>query len=151
MPNFIIINNFMIKNNKMYRSFRDFKNFNEDQYLQDLSAIQVVHLITGTSINKIYDAFHNEFTQVINKHAPFMTLSNKELKWKKKPWLTKGIQKSIAYKNIVYRKYIRSKDTFMYNKYKYYRDLVKSLTRKSKQMYYKKYFQENVCNYKKYG
>ena len=39
-------------------------------------------------------------SDVIDKHIPFLKLSRKQLKHKKKPWITIGIMAAIREKNI---------------------------------------------------
>ena len=86
---------------------------------------------------------------VVDKHIPLTTISLRELKWKKKPWISKGIQKCIRLKNIYYKKFLKSKDLFWYNRYKYYRNSINNSKRLSKQNFYQKFFKENKSNTKK--
>ena len=39
----------------------------------------------------MYNAFHTTFLQMIDKNAPYKTLSKSEKKLKEKPWITKSI------------------------------------------------------------
>ena len=110
MPNFIIVQNFVSSNRSSKRKYRDFANFNNDSYLSNLSNIRIDHLLHENSINEIYDNFHDQFQKIIDKHAPWKTKSIKELRWDKKPWLTKGIQKSIKNKDYTYKKFIKTKE-----------------------------------------
>ena len=71
----------------------DFKNFNEVQFESELCNIDWK---SAFEINK--------------KDAPIKKLSNKDKKTMKKPWITKGILKSIEKKNRIYRKCIRTKN-----------------------------------------
>ena len=54
--------------------------------------------------------FLDKITHLLDIHAPITKLSFKEKKKLEKPWLTKGILQSIKQKNIIYRKFIRSKE-----------------------------------------
>ena len=54
--------------------------------------------------------FLDEITKQLDIHAPVKKLSHKEMKSLSKPWLTKGILQSIKQKNVLYRKFIRTKD-----------------------------------------
>ena len=51
---------------------------------------------------------------------------------KSKPWITKGIHKSIEVKNQLYTKFMQSKDTFYCNRYKIMRDKINHLLRAEK-------------------
>ena len=87
--------------------------------------------------------------EILDSHAPYRILSIKEIKWSQKPWITKGIKKSIIGKNIYYGKFLRTKNKKWYDKYKYYRINIKKLTRISKKTFYTKYFTEYEANSKK--
>ena len=65
-------------------------------------------------------------------------------KTKLKPWLTKGILKSINVK-----RYDQSKNNGFLTKCRQYRDLLKKLIRKSKKTHYKAFFTENANNIRK--
>ena len=69
------------------------------------------------------------YAYTLNKHAPYKTITRKESKSKLKPWLSQGIIKSIQIKNTLYKKFIRSKDLFLYSRYKLYRDKLNKLIR----------------------
>ena len=130
-------------------SKRDFSHFDEDLYLSSLenkiSNISKHHLDT----NNKYDSFHTALIQTLDEHAPYKKISRKESKLKLKPWLTKGILKSIKLKNILYKKFIRNKDPFIYTRYKTYRDKINKLTKLSKKNYYQAYFNKYKNNSKK--
>ena len=53
-----------------------------------------------------WDNFEKKFNSILNIHAPFRQQTRKEKKLYKKPWLTKGILKSIKTKQKLY-KYIQ--------------------------------------------
>ena len=49
-------------------------------------------------INKSFQNFSDKITDILDKHVPITKLSLKEMKSSNKPWLTKGILKSISTK-----------------------------------------------------
>ena len=65
----------------------------------------------------------------------------------KTPWITSGIQKSIYIKNKLLNKCINKKDPHIkavfHQLYKTYRNLLSTLMKQSKQIYYTKYFDNN--------
>lgn len=149
MPNFIIIKDFIDKQSKQKRIVRDFKSFNQENYIGDIKNINIDDLKDANDVNTIYNEFHDKLVKTIDRHAPYKVLSRTELKWKRKPWLTPGIQKSIKTKNMLYGKYRRTKKAFWFNRYKLYRNLIKVLSTNSKQSFYKQYFENNMNNAKK--
>ena len=70
-------------------------------------------------------------------------------KQRQKPWITRGILKSISIKNKYYKKFVTTKNSDFYKKYKYYRDKINHLIRKSKKDYYINYFASFKENSKK--
>ena len=75
-----------------------------------------------------------------------------KLKFKSKPWITLGLQKSISVKNKLLANFINKKDPILkeefHTNYKKYRNLLSTLMKKSKQAYYDKYFERNWNNIK---
>ena len=74
------------------------------------------------------------------------------MKFKSKPWITLGLQKSIFVKNKLLTNFINKKDPILkeecHTNYKKYRNLLCTLMKKSKQAYYDKYFERNWNNIK---
>ena len=54
--------------------------------------------------------FLNAMNSLLNKYARFKKISKYKLKFKRKPWITFGIQKSISVKNKPLKKFINKKD-----------------------------------------
>ena len=83
---------------------------------------------------------HTAF-QLINKHAPSKPISRRKIKSHSKPWITKGIRKSIKMKN-------KLLDWGNIKLFKIYRNKISTLTRLSKKIYFHNYFQYNTNNFK---
>ena len=73
-----------------------------------------------------------------------------KLKFRTKLWITFGIQKSISIKNKLLKKFINKNDPQIkaefHEKYKKYRNLLSTLLKEIKQIYYTKYFESNWNN-----
>ena len=93
---------------------------------------------------------------MLDDFAPFKKISKYKLKskLKSKPWITPGLQKLIPVKNKFLSDFIKKSDPTieaeLHLKYKNYRNLISTLLKRSKQNYYKKYFESNLNNSKKY-
>ena len=61
-------------------------------------------------IDLSYKKFLDKITKLLGINVPVKKLSHKEKKGLSKPWLIKGILQSIKQKNVLYRKFIRTKD-----------------------------------------
>ena len=88
----------------------------------------------------------------LDNYAPLKRINKYKLKFKSKPCITLGLQKSMSVKNKLLTNFINKKDLTLkgeFNtKYKKYRNLLSALMSKSKRDYYKKYFQRNCNNIK---
>ena len=98
LPQFIIFEKFKENNitkNDNQTVFRDFKTLNMDAFERDLSAIDwslATENIDGDlSFKTFYDCH-----RVLDKHAQLKKTTKREKKEKTKPWVTKGITKSVS-------------------------------------------------------
>ena len=89
---------------------------------------------------------------LLDTYAPLKRINKYNMKFKSKPWITLGLQKSISVKNKLLKNFINKKDPVLKEKfhmnYKKYRNLLSTLMKKSKQAYYDKYFEKNWNNIK---
>ena len=82
---------------------------------------------------------------VLNKYAPLKKVKKYKLRFKNKPWITSGIQKSIYIKNKLLKKFINKKDpqskAIFHEQNKTYRNLLSTLMKQSTQnLYCTKYY-----------
>ena len=89
---------------------------------------------------------------LLDSYTPLKKINKYKLKFKSKPWITLGLQKSISVKNKLLTNFINKKDPILkeefHTNYKKYRNLLSTLMKKSKQTYYDKYFERNWNNIK---
>ena len=87
--------------------------------------------------------------KTLDRHAPIKKSTRKEEKIKSKPWITKGIKKSISIRDKLYKEMIKEKHVLTkvlkQESFKKYRNQI-NLLRVSKQTHYNKYFEENKNN-----
>ena len=80
-------------------------------------------------------------------------LTKKEFSLKQSPWITSGILKSMKIRDKLYKSFVLEKNNpqkdQIFQKYKKYRNMVLTLTRKSKKNYYSNYFSTHNSNIKK--
>lgn len=77
---------------------RDYSNFNADKFMTDLCEIDWNNTYCSSDVNKSFSRFYKNINRLINKHAPLKDVSKGRLKLLTKPWLTKGIRRSIRVK-----------------------------------------------------
>ena len=154
LPNFIVMNHENDKNKSMVRK-RDKRNFNSADFQTELLDNDLIlNLLNESDTNSAYNIFLSKYTKLLDKHAPFRTLSKKEKSLQRKPWLTQGLLKSISKKRSLFKKLkkctLKNKDTTeIYHQYKTYNDTINKLKKRSKKNFYQKYFRENYKNSKK--
>ena len=98
----------------------------------------------------MYNRFHQELLNNINKNGPKKTWSNKEMKLQTKLWIDKKILQKIneKKKKKLYKKFIKTQDTFWYTRYKNLRDDLKSNIDRNMRSYLREYFQKHAKNSK---
>ena len=148
MPNFVIIENVKTSAKKKPIKRRDLKNFDKNKFQADLIHSILPEIEDVVNAEDAYILFHEKYLSILDAHAPFKLLNQKEQELERKPWITKGILTSIRIKAKLYKSFKNSKNSDIYAKFKCYRDLINTLIRKSKKQYYKIYFTENKCNTK---
>ena len=103
------------------------------------------------NVNDMYNVFHNKYIEIIDKNAPYKTLSKKESKLKLKPWITKSILQSIKIRDNYQKKYIRKQDSFWYVRYPYYRNKINMLIKKVKKTTSESFSKKILITPKKHG
>ena len=85
----------------------------------------------------------DKINMLLDTYAPLKRIDKYKMKFKSKPWITLGLQKSIYVKNKLLKKFINKKDPIIKEEFqincKKYRNLLSTL----KQAYYEKYFERN--------
>ena len=88
--------------------------------------------------------FLNFLVLILDKYLLLKKLTKQKLKFKTKPWITPGLQKSISVKNKLLTKFIKLKEPTLKNeahtKYKLYRNMLATLLKRSKHTYFLSFF-----------
>ena len=153
LPSFIIIQN--VKNKLKPKSIqrRNMKNFDELKYQADLYLLlQELELQKNTTYKNAevaYNFFHKKNAAILHQLAPLEFLTRKQIELEMKPWITKGILTSTRIKAKLFKLFKKTKNNDYYAQFKFYRDTINSLLRKSKKQYHKRYFMQHAHNIKK--
>ena len=101
LPQFLIVPNIFSNppSNKSNIYERDWSNFEQDYF--DYFSIHWNEMlkIEKQNINYSTEMFLNKINELLGNFAPFKKISKYKLKFKSKPWITPGLQKSISVKN----------------------------------------------------
>ena len=138
-----------IPGNKSNIYERDWFKFDQDNFILDYSFVDWENLLKIDELNadnstKIY---LDKINMLLDTYAPLKRINKYKLKFKSKPWITLGLQKSIFVKNKFLTNFINKKELILkeefHTNYQKYRNLLSTLMKKSKQAYYDKYFEKN--------
>ena len=80
---------------------RDWSNFDQENFILDYFSIDWNETlkIEEQSIDYSTEIFLNKINELVNNFAPYKKTNKYKLKFKSKPWITPGLQKSISVKN----------------------------------------------------
>ena len=148
LPTFIFVHNTEIKN-KVLKDIliRDMKKFSLELFCNDLSLkMNNLKVSEDSSPHHQFQTFIEIFTDTVNFHASYRRTTRKEKKLKEKPWLTKGLLKSIKHKNKMYKKFLDCSNCSLYTQYKKYRNTLNRALECAKRNYYSKILIQNKHN-----
>ena len=106
---------------------------------------------SNASSNEKMNLLIDNVNKITNLHIPYVPVSQREARLLAKPWITKGILKSIRSRNAMYKKLcsVQFQDKELLSMYKKYRNKLSHLKELSKRNYYKKRFEienKNMAN-----
>ena len=147
LPNFLIFNKFssLLNNVKLYK--RDYSTFNPQDMISEFQTINWQTVISSEQdSSSTFSSFYNVLSTIIDKHIPVKQLSKREQKFLSKPWITSALRKSIYVKNNLYKKFIKTRSTYIHSKFKLYRNKLNHLLKIAKKEYYmyNNYFFDNI-------
>ena len=131
---------------------RDWSKFDRENFILDYFCVEWEDLLKIDELNadKSTKKFLDKINTLLDTYAPLKRVKKYKLKFKSKPWITLGLQKSV--KNKLLTNFINKKDPILkeecHTNYKKYRNLLSTLMKKSKQAYYDRYFEKNWENIK---
>ena len=155
LPQFSIIPNMFgnIPGNKSNIYERDWSKFDRENFILVYFSVEWEDLLKIDEINadKSTKTFLDKINMLLDTYAQLKRVKKYKLKFKSKPWITLGLQKSISVKNKLLTNFINKKETILkqecHTNHKKYRNLLSTLMKKSKQAYYDRYFEKNWKKY----
>ena len=155
LAQFVILKHSSLNSDTEYGTYKDWKNFDIDNFKFDFQSINWDTFLKFDAKNPSlsFDLLINKLKELVEIHTPTRKLTKKQIQRKNKPWITKGLRKSIIKRDNLLKKYIQSKipstKKNLHIKYKYYRNTITKLIKQSKINHYKKFFENNINNSKK--
>ena len=147
---FFIAKNVKCFSNNRTKFIRSLKNFNSENFVIDLqNKLSTIGAEVETNVNQDVANLTTMFNSVLDKHAPKRLMSRKEKRLSDKPWITRGILKSIKTKNKLFKKYFKSKQGISNDKkvlYKKYLNKLTHVKNLAKRNYYESIIKNNNKN-----
>ena len=120
---------------------RSYKNFHHDEFQEELMKIDWNSLFSLKNVNDQITIMLDKINGILNVMAPIHKLTKRENKLQ---WITQGILKSMKNRDKAYKKFTIEKDLAkkhrLFIDYKYKRNLITTLLRRSKADYYASFF-----------
>ena len=155
LPQFIILPSIFSNppSNKSNIYEKDWSKFAQENFILEYFSLDWNSLINNDKdVNLSFNNFLKGIKAISDYHAPLRKVTKKKLRFRSKPCITLGLQKSISIKNSLFAKFIKSNDinqtNEMHIKYKQYRNLISTLLKRSKRSYFRKIFDDNLNNLK---
>ena len=83
----------------------NFKVFSYENFKNDLKQVDQTLKYELSNVNRSFENFFNRINQTLDKHVPYLSLSQKRQKTAGKHWITKGILTSVKTKNNIYNEF----------------------------------------------
>ena len=134
-------------------SYRDWLSWNKVDFVDQFKNTRWKDLLRLHSDDADYsfEKFFEKLNKMIETHVPLKNISKKQSKRVSKPWITKGIKRSISNRDNLLKRSLRTKGelrSVLYSQYKLFRNRIVDLIRQSKSNYYRRFFDNNLKNSK---
>ena len=141
-----------IPGNKSNIYERDWSKFDRENVILDYFSVEWENLLKiKLNADKSTKKFLDKINMLLDTYAPLKRVKKYKLKFKSKPWITLGLQKSISVKNKLLTNFINKKDPILKEEcqtnYKKYRNLLSTLMKKRKQAYCDGHFEKKLEKY----
>ena len=130
-----------------YLHLRDMSRFELEGFLQNLQNNLIeANINTNESVHVQFEKFLDIFCRCVNSNAPLRKASRKEKKLHRKPWLSKGLLKSIKRKKELFVNLHKHRNEENLKIYKLFRNTLNRTIKSAKQNYYKEKIGANRDN-----
>ena len=114
LPQFSIIPNMFgnISGNKSNIYERDWSKFDQENFILDYFSVDWEDLFKTDELNADNSTrmYLDKINMLLDTYAPLKRINKYKMKFKSKPWITLGLQKSISVKNKLLKNFINKKD-----------------------------------------
>ena len=110
---FTILNGTPFNNsfNKTNGYYRDWKSFDDKTFCDNFNSTNwnKILQLDKSDPNLSFDNFYQKLNELVNDHVPLKKVTKKQLKRQNKPWVTRGLLKSMTIRDKLLKKFIRAK------------------------------------------
>jgi len=159
LPQFCIVYSQTPHNNRSKAKtifYQNWSKFNQEQFILDFLEINWNETFTqGETVNPdcCFDTFNFKMQELVGRHLPTVRLTKRQLKTRRKPWITSAILKSMSKRDFYFRKFVKAKDESVkihfHTLFKRYRNVIVKLSRRSKSNHFSSYFKQYSRNTRK--
>ena len=132
---------------------RDFKNFNDREFREEINSIPWHNIIDEKTCDEGITLFLNKTEKILDHMAPVRRVKQNKMKNSEKPWITASIIKSVHSKNKIHKQFLKENNLErkknLHTTFKRKRNILNSVIRDAKKLYYKSFFEENRKSIKK--
>ena len=91
---------------------RDWSNFNQENFVLDYFSVNWKYIISlqKNDVNHPLQSFFDSVNDLLKIHATYKKVKKCKLKFKEKPWISSGVQKSISIKHSIFKNILIKKD-----------------------------------------
>ena len=150
LPQFLVVLNiFNASYPKSNNHERDWSKFDQANFVLDYFSVEWDNFLPSSNTNaeKSYKTFLEKFESLLDTYAPLKKVSKNKLKFKDKPLITPGLQKSLVIKKQFLSKFIKLKDPCKKMeasiRHRQYRN-ISSRLKKSKQSNFTRFFKKTL-------
>lgn len=130
------------KNSYVYKQTQRFDEASVLSFTEKLQNATWQNLATDSDVNNAFDNFNSTFETLYNSSFPVQTVKVKLYYNQYKPWITKGILKSIQHKNKLYKKSLMENTPESKTNYKKYKNRLTNIVRNSEKSFHINRFEQ---------
>ena len=134
---------------KILQYKRNFKNFDKVKFKEEINNIDLNALFSQSenNVNSLFNSFFHAINSVLDKHAPLVKTTKKELSLLSKPRINKEIKHLMWKRDKCFNKYCCNKNPqekrTLHDAFKVLRNQLSFEIKKSKKSYYESYFERH--------
>ena len=125
---------------------RCYKSFDKLKFKADLVKVNWDGFCLTSNPNDTLAHFLKIVNKLLDKHAPYKNIKYSKTRYETKPWITPDLANFMRNKHKLYKSFCKEKDPklkeYYEKQFKSYRNHISSLLRKTKDSYYKQFFED---------